>query len=85
MERCEGCGNAYEKVFYVTMNAQKYTFDSFECAIHKLAPNCHTCGIRIMGHGLEDGDSIFCCASCARMQGVTTLNDHVGQDKILHP
>jgi len=29
------------------------TFDSFECAIHALAPTCENCGIRIVGHGLE--------------------------------
>src|SRR5262245_65005352 len=53
MARCETCGNDYDKAFQVSMNGSTHTFDSFECAIHALAPKCKTCGIRIMGHGLE--------------------------------
>jgi len=85
MEKCECCGNAYEKIFYVVMNGEKHSFDSFECAIHKLAPTCQSCGMKIIGHGLEDGDAMFCCASCARLHGVTELNDHVGQENPISP
>ena len=53
MARCETCGNDYDKAFQVSMNGSTHTFDSFECAIHALAPKCKTCGIHIMGHGLE--------------------------------
>lgn len=35
------------------MNGQAHTFDSFECAIHALAPTCKHCGTRIIGHDLE--------------------------------
>jgi hypothetical protein len=51
--RCETCGNDYDKAFQVSMGGTIHTFDSFECAIHELAPTCENCGIRIVGHGLE--------------------------------
>jgi hypothetical protein len=30
----------------------------------------------VIGHGVEDGLNVFCCAGCARMQGITDLKDH---------
>ncbi len=77
MERCENCGNSYAKVFKVIMQGKTHVFDSFECAIQKLAPLCESCGTRIIGHGLEKGNLSFCCAGCARKLGVTELVDHV--------
>src|SRR5262249_25471741 len=65
MARCETCGNDYDKGFQVSMNGNIHTFDSFECAIHALAPKCENCGIRIMGHGLEKEGTFFCCEHCA--------------------
>jgi hypothetical protein len=75
MARCEQCGNNYDKAFDVTMNGQTHTFDSFECAIQMLAPTCEHCGCRIIGHGVEAEDEIFCCANCAREQGEHALKD----------
>ena len=75
MATCEVCGNAYDKAFTVTMSGRDHTFDSFECAIHALAPACDHCGCRIVGHGLEREGAIFCCASCAKEEGVTALKD----------
>lgn len=77
METCEVCGNEYDKCFTVQMNGAQHTFDSFECAIHKLAPNCEQCGIRIVGHGLEDEGRFYCCQNCAEAAGVRGLNDRV--------
>ena len=51
--KCETCGNDYDKSFQVIAAGQSHVFDSFECAIHALAPTCAHCGIRIVGHGLE--------------------------------
>ena len=51
MARCEHCGNDYDKSFEITMRGESHTFDSFECAIHKLAPVCEHCGCKIVGHG----------------------------------
>ncbi len=66
MARCEVCGNEYDKSFEVTLGGKKHIFDSFECAIHALAPVCAHCGCRVMGHGVEVGSVIYCCASCVR-------------------
>jgi len=78
MARCETCGNDYDKAFQVSMNGATHTFDSFECAIHALAPTCENCGIRIVGHGLEKDGTFFCCEHCAEVAGVTGLRDRVG-------
>jgi hypothetical protein len=75
MGRCDVCGNDYDKSFQVLYGDQKRTFDSFECAIHALAPTCETCGIRIVGHGMEQDGSFYCCASCAAKSGVTSMRD----------
>ena len=48
MAKCEICGNDYDKSFTVTMDGASHVFDSFECAIHMLAPTCSHCGCRIM-------------------------------------
>ncbi len=76
MKHCENCGNIYSKLFSITMNGQTYKFDCFECAIHRLAPNCYHCGTRIIGHGVAAAETIFCSAHCAREEGFTNLNDH---------
>lgn len=72
---CHTCGNVYDKSFSVTMHDRSYTFDSFECAINALAPTCAHCDCRIIGHGVESGDSFFCCAHCADRAGVSGLAD----------
>jgi hypothetical protein len=77
MAVCETCGNDYDKAFAVVMNGESHTFDSFECAIHALAPSCTHCGCRIVGHGLEDNGTYFCCDSCAEKEGVKGLRDRV--------
>ncbi len=78
MAKCEVCGNDYRLAFQVITAGKTHTFDSFECAIHKLAPICDHCGCKIIGHGIEAGDQFFCCANCAREAGVMQAADHVG-------
>lgn len=46
------------------------TFDSFECAIQAMAPTCGHCLCRIIGHGVEVGEHMFCCAHCAYSAGL---------------
>lgn len=77
MPRCETCGNDYDKAFQVVMAGTPHTFDSFECAIHKLAPNCAHCGMRIIGHGVEAEGKMFCCAHCASEEGRKGLRDRM--------
>jgi hypothetical protein len=59
MGTCVQCGNDYDKSFEVRMNGRTMIFDSFECAIQALAPVCPHCGCRIIGHGVQHGDTIF--------------------------
>lgn len=75
MALCDTCGNEYDKTFTVTRDGQTKTFDSFECAIHLMAPSCAHCGCRILGHGVESGTGIYCCASCTRHSGEALLAD----------
>ena len=76
MKKCEVCGNEYDKAFTVTEpDGSEHTFDSFECAIHALAPRCAHCGCAIVGHGVEEGTRMFCCAHCAKQAGVAGLKD----------
>ena len=75
MPTCEQCGNDYDKAFQVVMGGRTHTVDSFECAIHTLAPTCAQCGVRIVGHGLESAGSMYCCAHCAQQAGARGLQD----------
>jgi hypothetical protein len=76
MALCESCGNTYDKTFQVTLHTgDTHVFDSFECAIHLLAPVCNHCGCRILGHGVESRGRIFCCVHCARETGIANLVD----------
>jgi hypothetical protein len=77
MARCEVCGNDYDKAFKVVMQGETHTFDSFECAIHAMAPRCANCGIKIIGHGMEKDGTFFCCAHCAAAEGVHEMEDRV--------
>ena len=77
MARCERCGNDYDKSFEVRVAGSTYTFDSFECAIHKLAPDCEHCGCRIIGHGAEHDGKFYCCAHCAKKSGITGIDDRI--------
>lgn len=75
MAECEVCGNEYDKAFQVVKAGRTHTFDSFECAIHALAPVCSHCGCRIVGHGMEANGTFYCCAHCATREGVSGLDD----------
>lgn len=77
MKRCETCGNDYDKAFQVVVNGEAHTYDSFECAIHALAPRCSHCDCRIIGHGVEASGQMFCCGHCAETAGVTGIADRV--------
>ena len=70
MARCDVCGNDYRRTMEIRYQNSVGTFDSFECAIQKIAPVCEHCHCRVIGHGVEHGDRIFCCAFCAEKSGV---------------
>ena len=73
--KCDVCGNDYDKAFTVTQAGQTHTFDSFECAINALAPVCGHCGCKVIGHGVEHDDQVYCCANCANHMVTTSLRD----------
>ncbi|HYR95425.1 MAG TPA: hypothetical protein VEM57_01760 [Candidatus Binatus sp.] len=77
MAECEVCHNEYDKAFQVVARGATHVFDSFECAIHALAPVCGHCGCRIVGHGVEADGRVFCCANCANVSGVQGVRDRV--------
>ena len=52
MATCDVCGNEYDKVFTIQHQDRTGTFDSFECAIAGMAPECAHCGVKIIGHGV---------------------------------
>jgi hypothetical protein len=65
MATCEVCGSDHSRSFEVVSGGRRHTFDSFECAIHKLAPQCAHCSCRVVGHGVEADGKFFCCEHCA--------------------
>lgn len=77
MATCEVCGNEYDKALEIKSDGEAHVFDSFECAIHALAPTCDHCSCRIVGHGVEANGSMFCCAHCAHASGVEGVADRV--------
>jgi len=79
MPVCEVCGNDYDKAFEVIAAGARHVFDSFECAIHRMAPICEHCGCRVIGHGTEADGHFFCCAHCARQAGTVAARDRVDE------
>ncbi|MCC8976479.1 hypothetical protein [Bradyrhizobium brasilense] len=55
----------------------KFVFiaDSYECAIHALAPTRKHRGTRIVRH--EKSGTYYCSDHCAQKEGVTDLRDRV--------
>lgn len=77
MPECDVCGNDYDKAMEITREGETRVFDSFECAIHALAPACAHCGCRIIGHGIEAAADTYCCAHCARADGAEEARDRM--------
>ena len=54
MPRCETCGNDYDKAMSITVAGASQFFDSFECAVQKLAPTCAHCARHSGENRLKD-------------------------------
>jgi hypothetical protein len=78
MARCEVCGNDYVMSFEVHAQGAVHVFDSFECAIHRMAPICEHCMVRIVGHGVEVDGRWYCGGHCAKAEGAAGIVDRVG-------
>src|SRR5439155_19463685 len=76
MGTCEVCGNEYDMAFEVVAASVSHTFDSFECAIHKLAPVCDHCSCKVIVHGIEANGTFYCCTHCAHEEGAMQVVDN---------
>jgi hypothetical protein len=73
MAVCDVCGNDYDAAFSVDLpDGKRFTFDSLECAAHRIAPACAHCGCRVLGHGVQSGSTVYCCANCAKVGADST-------------
>lgn len=75
MGTCATCGNDYDATLRVVKDGNVFEFDSFECAIEKLAPRCQCCNVRVIGHGVQHDSAIYCGAHCAAQAGESGLVD----------
>lgn len=73
--KCHVCGNEYDKPLEIAVDGGTRSYDCFECAIHDLAPTCANCGVKIVGHGVQAADTMYCGAHCAQAQGAAALQD----------
>jgi hypothetical protein len=74
MGRCTVCGHETDQSFTVTTTeGRNFIFDSFECAIDRLAPRCACCGIRIIGHATVSDGSLFCGVHCSQLLGINSF------------
>lgn len=81
MATCEVCGNDYDMSFEVVAAGERHVFDSFECAIHRMAPVCEHCGCQVIGHGHQVEGRFFCCAHCARQAAGAPESDTLVKDR----
>src|SRR3954451_1909027 len=79
MATCEVCGNDYDKAMEITRDGESHVFDSFECAIHALAPACDHCGCKVIGHGVEAGGGFFFWAAWASHAGAEGAGHRVSE------
>ena len=79
---CEVCGNRYDGLFEVKMahEMKSHWIDCIECAAQALAPECEHCGVRVLGHGVQVGERVYCCAHCARGEGFSRVKDHSSEE-----
>lgn len=65
MAKCATCGAEVSRAFQITAHGDTSVFDSFACAIDRLAPHCPTCGCVILGHGFLRDSELYCSVGCA--------------------
>ena len=80
MARCETCGNEYDKAFEIIAAGEFHVFDSFECAIQAMAPECAHCGCKVIGHGVEAEGIFYCCPQCANQEGISEVANRTEQN-----
>ena len=63
---CEVCGNTGCQCFEVQIGGERHIFDSFECALNVLTPQCTYCGTPFVGEGVRVGNTVYCSYDCGR-------------------
>jgi len=58
-----------EDAFQLTRGGEAHVFDTFQCAIHRMADVCTHCGCRILGNPVREEGRVFCCEHCAHVKG----------------
>ncbi len=79
MVMCDVCGNNSDQPIEIKRREKTGVFDSFECAIHAIAPVCGHCGCKIIGHPTYALGTSFCCDHCVEhgMEGQpTTISEY---------
>jgi hypothetical protein len=79
MTTCAVCGQEVAGGFQITTGDSR-VFDSFECAIHSLAPRCRRCGCAILGHGYHRDGALYCCFGCSRDARLDSAVDEASAD-----
>ena len=77
---CVTCGNYSDRTFSVTHELKTYVFDSIECAALSVAPRCEVCGVRILGHGVEQAGRPSVARSALRRISIARLRDRAYGD-----
>ena len=78
MARCDVCGNDYDKAFTITQKGRTHAFDSFECAIHAMAPACSHCSCAHHWPRTGSRGRLLLLRDCAEMAGVAGMRDRAG-------
>lgn len=79
---CEVCGKSEDRCFEVHLGGERHVFDSFECAIRGLMPECPLCGSMILGSGVQAGNQLYCSHACASLSSAVEVEAH---DRAVHP
>jgi hypothetical protein len=62
--RCEVCGHATRHGIRIVADGITHVFDSYQCAIHRMAAECEYCGCRILGRPVELHQRSYCSQEC---------------------
>lgn len=64
MTRCATCNREIDGSWQLSFYGGTLVFDSFECALQRLAGLCRSCGCPVLGHGFPTEVGLYCSAAC---------------------
>ena len=77
MASCEVCGNEYDRTMEIIVGGERHVFDSFECAIHAIAPRWSTVSAASSATASSPAMPLYCGAHCAHESGVAAARHRV--------